>query len=233
MRIRAEQLVNLTMNYRVHHLNRVGPLNAEEVRSSLLSDHPDLEGVLPPPNYDQILHLYLPRSWQRLQMRAPYHPQRQQIRPLTDANLRPVAPAPRLERGSIYDEFAQTPPPDPVQQILDDLDVLRGDPMAALTYVCHRARGIDSREAMLWARLTANVHALLQITPGYIRADRRAEDFRNRQAGMGGIRQSAAHQAWAPDTVPVPPLSSVPSVDPGEVRAGLERLERQAALAHH
>lgn len=231
MRITAEQLVTLTMNLRVDpRFSGRQFYEAYQVRDALLSDHPDLEGVAPPPSYDHIRQVYLPPSWNRTQMRQPYHPERTAIRPLTDHNLRPEPPrsGPAFEAGHRRDAYAPfQPPPSPIEQILADLDVLRGDPMAALTYVCHRSRGIESAEAMRWARLTANLHAMLQATPGYIRADQRAEGVRQAQEGPAGARQRAFHDAWAPSPEP---LSSVRDVDPYDVRSGLERIELQSGV---
>jgi hypothetical protein len=238
MRITAQQLVTLTMNVRLHRLHSGRQLyDAEEVRDILLSEHPDLEGVLPPPSYDQLLQIYLPPSWGRLQMRAPYRPTRAAVRPLTDEPLRPMphATSPRLVAGTSRDALAPfQPPPDPMEQILADLDVLRGDPMAALTYVCQRSRGVESAEAMNYARLTANVSRLLQISPGYIRASGRAGEVRQRAEGMAGARQRAYHEAWAPPAqVRTPPLSSIPGFDPAQVRSGLEALEERAHAGQH
>ena len=232
MRISAEQLITLTMNLHMdHRFSGRQFYEAYQVRDALLSEHPDLDGVDPPPSYEHIRQAYLPPSWQRVQMREPYHPERGGVRPLSDRDLRPEShpTSPHLEAGRRRDDWAPLqPPPDPVQQILDDLDVLRGDPMAALTYVCHRARGIESAEAMRWARLTANVHSMLQATPGYIRADQRAEGVRQSQEGMAGARQRGFRDAWAPSPEPV---SSVPGVNPVEVRGALEQIEWQANVA--
>jgi hypothetical protein len=232
MRITAEQLVTLTMNLHMdHRFSGRQFYEAYEVRDALLSDYPDLDGVQPPPSYEHIRQAYLPPSWQRVQMREPYHPERASVRPLIDRDVQPEPhpDSPHLEAGRRRDDWAPfQPPPDPIQQILDDLDALRGDPMAALTYVCHRARGIESAEAMLWARLTANVHSMLQATPGYIRADQRAESMRQGQEGMAGARQRGFHDTWAPAPEPV---SSVPGVNPGEVRTALEQLEWEASVA--
>jgi hypothetical protein len=232
MRITAEQLVTLTMNLHMdHRFSGRQFYEAYQVRDELLREHPDLDGVDPPPGYDHIRQAYLPPSWQRVQMREPYHPERSAVRPLTDRDLRPEphAASPHFEAGQRRDAWAPfQPPPDPIQQILDDLDVLRSDPMAALTYVCHRSRGIESAEAMRWARLTANVHSLLQITHGYIHADQRAESMRQGQEGMAGARQRGFHETWAP---PAEPLSSVPPVNPADVRMALEHLEWEANVA--
>ena len=227
MRIRAEQLVTMVIDVHARYARSRSRWDPHSLHDLLVHEYPDLDGVFAPPSFDDILHDYVPPTWVGA-MQIHYQPERPQIRPLFDRPLTPlpvhIAEGPRWESGSRRDAWAPlNPPPDPVQQILRDLDLLRSDPMAAMTYVCLSARGLESPEAMNWARLTSNVWALAQIHPAFIRADQRAEGTRQAAEGVAGARQRAFHEAWAPQaTVQAPPLPLVPDVQASAARSSLE-----------
>ena len=124
--------------------------DAEEIRAILLRDYPQVHGVVPPPVYERIRREYLPEDWDM------EIPQQREIRP------RPGRPV--LSSGSPRDRYAPPRPPrDPRLQIQADLDLLRTNPIGAMTYLVHRARGIESDRAMRWAHLSGRLYELMTI----------------------------------------------------------------------
>jgi len=132
--------------------------NPRVVRDLLRRHYPDIEGVTPAPGFAQIQRRYLPSEWNMELPQPPPRPRGPAISSLTPAE------AARSTR----------PPPDPGARIISDLNLLRTCPIGALTYVTMTVSGVESREAMNWARLSSQLTQLLLMTPGGMRAGHRA-----------------------------------------------------------
>lgn len=155
--------------------------SAEEIQEILLRDYPQIQGVTPPPAYQQIRRDYLPEDWD---MEIP------QERPMRSRR------GPTISAGSPRDAYASSRPPrDPRLQIQADLNLLRSNPMGTMTYLIHRARGIESERAMRWAHLSGRLYDLMLITQA--RRVSRAVSGETGQPGSDYYHQRAVSSARA------------------------------------
>jgi hypothetical protein len=227
MWITAEEFVGLLEEMRRQGRDLRDP---DAVRAALLEERPDIEGVYPPPSYEEVLRRYVPDEWREVELLPPprhHH-------------------GPALVAGSPSDSSraSTTPPPDPGQQILADLDLLRSEPMGAMAYVVARGAGAESPEAMHWARftaLTARLMAMTMTSGGRLIASRaisgttglprdshltRAESHARFNAAMAGA-PALARTSGPCKAAAVARPAYRQQIPPEQVRANLRELQRQ------
>ena len=164
-----DMLHEIRERYRDSHLNLDDP---EVMHTLLRREFPEVQGVVPPPSYETIRQRYIPQEWRML------IPESRRNSPAISA----IGP----------DEVVSTT--DPVaewcRQVVADLDSLRSDAFAAMSYVVQRSRGADSRTAMDRARATGQV---IQMFIMFSRGGHRG----NTPVRIGLDRASARHPSAA------------------------------------
>jgi hypothetical protein len=190
-----DMLHQIRERYRGSHYNLRDP---EVMHTLLLREFPEVEGVIPPPSYESIRERYIPEEWRML------IPESRRNAPAL-SEIRPG------EEGSLTDPVAEW-----CRQVVADLDTLRGDTFAAVTYVVDRSMGMDSDEAMDRARATGQ---LIQI----VAMSSRRSYLRSISGTTGRPRiRSFARYHYTPEPtggfeIPLPVRTGTPGVAPSPV----------------
>lgn len=167
MWITVDQLAHLvrqtSRRYRLIYLVDNPQVLAELIRR----DYPRLEGVYDPPAIAELRERWIPSSWIN-------HPAIPIPADLPQMDIQsPEGVLQSRERSGLANQW--TPgPPNPRDEVLNDLDILRNSPVAAFGYLTMLYNGCDSEEAMKWARLDGLVFSALQMTPAGMVATSRA-----------------------------------------------------------
>lgn len=154
MRISAEQLTRIVLDLMGRYSN--GPYdmsNPETVWSLIQRDYPSVDGVSAPPSDEDIRRRFIGDFW--ASYTAPTLETRSSgptIGPESAANIEYNA---RLRAAGITPEMM-----DPGRRLLAELDLLRGNPIAALSFVTSTAMGRNRDEAMRVAAATGAVYDL-------------------------------------------------------------------------
>ncbi len=162
MTITAGQLARL-MVY-VHERYASGPYDLSNVATvcELISrDFPEITDVADPPSPAELERRYVRDFWRSYDV-PPLDPE----------------PGPSIGRESaasieynrrLRATYHGAPPPSPAERMLSELNLLRSNPMGALTYVVMRANHYNNDEAMRYARVSGGVWDMISAaTPAPI-----------------------------------------------------------------
>ncbi len=154
MRISSEQLTRIVLELMGRYSN--GPYdmsNPEAVWSLIQRNYPSVDAVGPPPSDEEIRRRFVGDFW------ASYT-----VPPLETRSSGPtIGPesAASIEYNNRLRAAGVTPEMmDPGRRLLAELDLLRGNPIAALSFVTSTAMGRNREEAMRVAAATGAVYNL-------------------------------------------------------------------------
>lgn len=153
MVISAEQLTRLVLEVMAQYSS--GPYdvsNPATIWSLIEREYPDIEGVSEPPSADEVRRRYIEDSFAHWTMPDIMADSPATIGPESHESIEYNR---RLRSAGITPAMM-----DPGQQLLDGLDTLRGNPMAALSFVTSMAMGRNRSDAMRVARATGAVYDL-------------------------------------------------------------------------
>ena len=245
MQVTIEQFAYLME--RIWHRYHTGPYRLDDpgVVFGLLNADYGVTGVYPGPGFDQILRDYVPHDWTE---RDPENSSTYLWE--TRARQSTIEPASiyvqqlMMHRARTGQEFGPGPDMSLANQILGDLEILGRSPAGALTYLTFRASGVESREAMNWARLGAQIFDTLLATRTGIIATGRAVSGNtgstrdvHRLNGEHSTHSSRQVERTPAPSAPVPqtprsgPIRTAvfPVRSPREIRQDLLRLARPPA----
>jgi hypothetical protein len=199
MQVTPEQLYYLLEDVRMRYLPtwQYGLNRNPEAIAEILRREYGVDAVNQPPAFEVIVRDYVPGEWQARRRGGD-----------------------QLVAGTAADRFRTTPPLTFEEQVLQDLDLLRSSPIAALVYVICRSAGVDNRRAIELGRLVNLVTvALTGCTRGGRAATGRAISGNSGQPRDEHItraeRQAETDQIGMPRQQQLPPPSTPPSPLPG------------------
>lgn len=150
MRISSEQLARLIIW--VHDRYSGSPFdlsNPRTVCDLILQNFPEIDSVAPPPSPEELRRRYIESFWRTYE--APSF----DMDPA--ATIGPESAANRAYNDRLRAMYHGGPVPSPAERMLSELDLLRSNPMGALTYVTMRACHYNNAEAMRYARISGAV----------------------------------------------------------------------------
>ncbi len=154
MTISAEQLARLVLETMAAHAS--GPYdltNPETIWDLIGREYPDIDGISAPPSADEVRRRYIEDSFAQWTMPDIVADPPATIGPESRESIEYNR---RLRSAGITPAMM-----DPGQQLLDGLDTLRGNPMAALSFVTSMAMGRNRADAMRVARATGAIYDLV------------------------------------------------------------------------
>lgn len=150
MRITSGQLARLIIW--VHDRYSGGPYDLSNPRTVFELIHrefPEVDAVAPPPSPEELRRTYIENFWRSYE--AP------SFEADPAATIGPESRASREYNDRLRAMYHGGPPPSPAERMLSELDLLRSNPMGALTYVTMRACHYNNSEAMRYARISGAV----------------------------------------------------------------------------
>jgi hypothetical protein len=150
MRITSGQLARLIIY--VHDRYAGGPYDLSSPRAVcglILQDFPEIDGVAPPPSPEELRRRYIENFWRSYE--AP------SFESEPAATIGPESRANREYNDRLRAMYHGGPVPSPAERMMSELDLLRSNPMGALTYVTMRACHYNNSEAMRYARISGAV----------------------------------------------------------------------------
>ena len=199
MTISAEQLARIVLETMAAHAS--GPYdltNPSTIWDLIGRQYPEIDGISDPPSADEVRRRYIGDFFAQWTMPDIVADPPATIGPESRESIEYNR---RLRSSGVTPDMM-----DPRQQALAGLDTLRGNPMAALSFVTSIAMGRNRTDAMLVARATG---AIFELVTGLVPAP--VSDRSGEIESMGG-------------PTPVVTRARVPDpYSPSELRARFER----------
>jgi hypothetical protein len=154
MRISAEQLARLIIY--VHDTYSGGPwdLSSDVTVCELIHrDFPEITDVAPPPSPEELRRRYLSEFWASYEVPA--------FDPEPGPSIGVESAANRRFNEELRARYHGAPPPSPAERMMSELELLRSNPMGALTYVTMRACHYNNTEAMRYARISGGIWSVI------------------------------------------------------------------------